>query len=265
MFLVRNGLEHNRCRSGGPEEGRDERVQTRDPISMPETELCSHDSSSHPVHPRPPRSQHKLMVVSDEGCNPFYCSIDAATFLHNLRIGLALHPRSQDHHLRYSFASCLLRECGDLEFLASGADVRVATERNLPAPYLHAPKLPLIPTQADDFLMTHNDRFWIPVSSPSPPTSPFTSSSIDARQKLLGDYSDLNGASLWAKSSDAVNCGSFELSGKADKIEFSAPGLVYSPVDPILDRYRPQETSDNLVARVQELEGLFSDRPWFSS
>ena len=205
------------------------------------------------------------MLVSDEGRNPFYCSVDAATFLHNLRLRLSLHRHSHDHHLRHSFASCLLRECGDLEFIAPGADVHVATEQDPSISYLDAPKLPLIPTQADDFLMTHTDRLWIPVSSPSPPASPFTSSSIDARQKLLGDYTDLRGTSLWAKSSDDINCGSFELSGKADKIKFSVPGLMYSPVDHMLDRYNPQEARvDSLVARVRELEGLCSYWLWFS-
>lgn len=200
------------------------------------------------------------MLVSDEGCNPFYCSVNAATFLRNLRLGLALHRHSQDHHLRHSFASCLLRECGDLEFLAHGADVHVPTERDIPTYYHDVPKLPLILTQADDFLMTHTDRLWIPMSSPSPPVSPLTSSSTDARKKLLGDYSDLRGTSMLAKSSDDVNCGSFELSGKADKIKFSVPGLVYSPADPVLNRYNPQDTRvDSLVTRVQELEGLFSD------
>jgi len=205
------------------------------------------------------------MLVSDEGYNPFYCSVDAATFLHNLRLKLTLHRHPHDHHLRHSFASCLLRECGDLGFFAPGADLHVATEQSLSISHLDAPKLPLIPTKADDFLMTHADRLWIPVSSPSPPGSPFTSSSTNARQKLLGNYSDLRGTSLWAKSSDDVNCGSFELSGKADKIKFSVPGLVYSPVEPALDRYNPQETkADSLVARVQELEGLCSDWFWFS-
>ena len=198
------------------------------------------------------------MLVCDEGYNPFYCSVDAATFLHNLRLGLALHRHSQDH-LRHSFASCLLRECSDLEFLATGAGVHVATERDLSESYLDAPKLPLIPTQADDFLMTHADRHRITVSPPSPPASSLTSSSIDARQKLRDDYSDLRGTTLWAKSSDDVNRGSFELSGKADKIKFSVPGLVYSPADPVLNRYTPQETRvDGLIARVQRLEGLFS-------
>lgn len=192
------------------------------------------------------------MLVSDEGCNPFYCSVNAATFLRNLRLGLTLHRHSQDHHLRQSFASCLLRECGDLELVAPGADGHVLTD--LSTSYLNAPKLPLILT--DDFLTTHNDRFWIPGSSPSPPVSPLTSSSIDARKKLLDDYSDLRGASLWTKSSDGVNCGSFELSGKADKIKFSVPGLVYSPADPVLNKYNPQDTRvDSLVTRVQELEG----------
>lgn len=131
--------------------------------------------------------------------------------------------------------------------------------------YFDAPKLPLIPMQADDFLLTHTDRLWIPVSSPSPPASPLTSSSTDARQKLLDHYSDLRGTTLWVKSSDDVNCGSFELSGKADKIKFSVPGLVYSPAEPILDRYSPQETRvDSLVSRVRELEGLCSDWFWFS-
>lgn len=202
------------------------------------------------------------MLVCDEGCNPFYCSVDAATFIHKLRLKVALHRHSHDHHLRHSFALCLLRECGDLGFFAPGADLHVATEQNLSVPHTDAPKLSLIPMQADDFLMTHADRLWIPVSSPSPPASPFTSSSTNIRQKLLGGYSDLRGTSLWAKSSDDVNCGSFELSGKADKIKLSASGLVYSPVVPALDRYNSQETRvDGLVARVQELEGLCSD--WF--
>lgn len=205
------------------------------------------------------------MLVSDEGCNPFYCSVDAATFFHSLRLRLALHRHSHDHHLRHSFASRLLRECGDLESFAPGAGVHVATEQRPLISYHDAPKLPLIPTQADDFLMTHTDRLWIPVSSPSPPASPLTSSSTNARQKLLDGYSDLRGASLWAKSSDGINCGSFELSGKADKIKFSAPGLVYSPADPVIDRYGPQGTRvGGLVARVQELEGLYSDWLWFS-
>lgn len=199
------------------------------------------------------------MLVSDEGCNPFYCSVNAATFLRNLRLGFSLHRYSQDHHLRQSFASCLLRECGDLEFLAPEVDVHEHA-RDLSTSYLDAPKLPLILTQADEFLMTHTDRLWIPMSSPSPPLSPLTSSSMGVGRKLLGDYSDLRGASLWAKSSDGVNCGSFELSGKADKIEFSVPGLVYSPADPILNKFDPQETRvDGLVARVQELEGLCPD------
>jgi hypothetical protein len=198
------------------------------------------------------------MLVSDEGCNPFYCSVNAATFLRNLRLGLALHRHSQDHHLRQSFASCLLRECGDLEFLAPGEDMRVPAEPDLS--YLDAPKLPLILTHADDFLMTHADRLWIPMSSPSPPASPLTSSSTDARQKLLDGYSDLRDATLWAKSNDDVNCRSFELSGKADKIKFSVPGLVYSPADPVLDKFNPHDTRvDGLVARVRELEGPFSD------
>ena len=208
------------------------------------------------------------MLVSDEGCNPFYCSVDAATFLRNLRLGLALHRHSQDHHLRQSFASCLLRECGDLELLAPGADVHVPTVQSLSSSYGDVPKLPLILAQADDFLTTHTDRLWIPVSSPSPPTSPLTSSSIDARRKLLDGYSDLRGASLWAKSSDGVNRGSFELSGKADKIKFSLPGLVYSPADLVLNRFAPQDTRlelDSLVARVQELEGLCSDWLWLST
>ena len=205
------------------------------------------------------------MLVSDEGCNPFYCSVDAATFLHNLRLRLALHRHSHDHHLRHSFASGLLRECSDLEFFAPRADVHVTTERSLSMSCLDAPKLPLIPTQADDFLLTHTDRLWIPVSSPSPPASPFTSSSSNARQKLLDGYSGLRGASLWAKSSGGVNCGSFELSGKADKIKFSVPGLVYSPAEAVLDRYNPQETRvDSLALRVQELEGLCSDWLWFT-
>jgi len=200
------------------------------------------------------------MLVSDEGCNPFYCSVDAATFLHNLRLRLALHRHSHDHHLRHSFASCLLRECGDIVIFAPGVDVHIATEQNLSIPYIDAPKFPLIPTQADDFLTTHTDQLWIPVSSPSSPASPLSSSSTNARQKLLEGYSDFRGASLWAKSSDAVNCGSFELSGKADKIKFSVPGLVYSPADHVLGRYNPQEARvDSLVARVQELEGLCSD------
>ena len=203
------------------------------------------------------------MLVSDEGCNPFYCSTNAATFLRNLRLGLGLHRHSQDHHLRQSFASCLLRECGDLELLAPGADVHAPTERT--SYYVDAPKLPLILTQADDFLMTHTDRLWIPMSSPSPPASPLTSSSIDGRRKLLGDYSDLRGTTLWAKSSDGVNCGSFELSGQVDRIKFSVPGLVYSPADPVLNRYNPEDTRvDSLVARVQELEGLCSDWLRFS-
>ena len=203
------------------------------------------------------------MLVCDEGYNPFYCSVDAATFLHNLRLRLGLHGDAHDHHLRHSFATCLLRECGDLGFFASESDALVVAEQGLP--YLDAPELPLIPTQTEDFLMTHTDRLWIPVSSPSPPASPLSSSSTDARQKLLGDWSGLRGASLWAKSSDDVNCGSFELSGKAEKIKFSVPSLVYSPVDPVLDRYHPQETRvDGLVARVQELEGLCSDWLRFS-
>jgi len=228
-------------------------------------ELRSHDSSSPPDHPHPrPSVCTQLMLVSDEGCNPFYCSVDAATFLHNLRLKLALHRHSHDHHLRHSFASCLLRECGGLDFFAPGADLHFVTERNPSISHLDAPKLPLITTQADDFLMTHADRLWIPVSSPSPPASPFTSSSTNVRQKLLGDYSDLRGTSLWAKSSDDVNRGSFELSGKAEKIKFSVPGLVYSPVEPAFDRYNSQETRvDSLVARVQELEGLYSDWFWF--
>jgi len=199
------------------------------------------------------------MLVCDEGYNPFYCSVDAATFLHNLRLRLTLHRHSHDHHLRHSFAACLLRECGDLGFFAPESDVHVVPEQGLL--HLSSPKLPLIPTQTEDFLMTHTDQLWIPVSSPSPPASPFSSSSIDdARQKLPGDWSDLRGASLWAKSSDDVNCGSFELSGKAEKIKFSVPNLVYSPVDHVLDRYHPQETRvDSLVARVQELEGLCSN------
>ena len=213
--------------------------------------------------PSSPRT-HWLMLVCDEGYNPFYCSVDAATFLHNLRLRLALHRHSHDHYLRHSFASCLLRECGDLEFLASEPDVHVGPGQN--PFYLDGPKLPLIPTQTEDFLMTHTDRLWIPVSSPSPPASLLSSSSADARQKLLGGFSDLKGVSSWAKSSDEVNCGSFELSGKAEKIQFSAPGFVYSPVDPVLDRYSPQETrTNNLVARIQELEGLCSDWLWLSS
>ena len=136
--------------------------------------------------------------------------------------------------------------------------MHVASEQNLS--YLDGFKLPLIQTQTEDFLMTHTDRFWIPVSSPSPPVSLLSSSSADARQKLLNEFSDLRGASSWAKSSDDVNCGSFELSGKAEKIKFSVPGLVYSPVDPVLDRYNPQEArADGLVTRIQELEGLCSD------
>ena len=219
--------------------------------------------SSRPDYPRPSACT-ATMLVSDEGRNPFICSVNASTFLRNLRLGLALHRHSQDHHLRQSFSSCLLRECGDLEFLASGADVHIPTERDLPTAYLDAPKLPLILTQADDFLLTHADRLWIPVSSPSPPASPLTSSSIYARQKLLDDYSDLKGA-LWARSSDDVNCGSFELSGKADKIKFSVPGLVYSPADPVLNRYNPQDTRvDSLVTRAQELEGLCSHWLWSS-
>lgn len=205
------------------------------------------------------------MLVCDEGYNPFYCSVDAATFLHNLRLGLALHRHSQDHHLRHSFASCLLRECGDLELLPPGTDAHTAMERDFSTSYLNVPKFPLIPTQTDDFLMTHTDRHWILVSSPSPPASSLTPSSTDAKQKLLDDYGDLRGTTLWAKSSDGVNCGSFELSGKADKIKFSVPGLVYSPADPVLNRYNPQETRvDSLVARVQELEGLYSDWLRFS-
>lgn len=201
---------------------------------------------------------HWLMLVCDEGCNPFYCSVDAATFLHNLRLRLALHRHTHDHHLRHSFASCLLREYGDLGFFASEPGVHVASEQDLP--YLGVSKLSSIPTQTEDFLRTHTDRLWIPVSSPSPPVSPLGSSSTSARQKLPGDYSDLRGTTLWAKSSDDVNCGSFELSGKAERIKFSVPSLVYSPADPMLDRYRPQETKvDSLVARVQELEGLCSD------
>jgi len=207
---------------------------------------------------------YRLMLVCDEGCNPFYCSVDAATFLRNLRLRLALHRHSQDHHLRRSFAACLLRECGDLGLFAPESDVHVVPDQD--PPYLDAPKLPLIPTQTEDFLTTHTDRLWIPVSPPSPPASPLSSSSTDARQKLPGDWSDLRGASLWAKSSDDVNCGSFELSGKAEKIKFSVPSLVYSPVDPLLDRYHPQETGvDNLVARIQELEGLCSDWLRFSA
>ena len=236
------------------------------PAPHREAELRSHDPSSPPDHPHPrPSACTGPMLVSDEGYNPFYCSVDAATFLHNLRLKFAPHRHSHDHHLRHSFTSCLLRECGDLEFFTSGADLHVAAERNLSMSHLDAPKLPLIPTQANDFLMTHADRFWIPVSSPSPPASPFTSSSTDARQKLLGDYSDLRGTSLWAKSNDDVNCRSFELSGKADKIKFSVPDLVYSPVEPALDRYNSQETRvERLVARVRELEGLCSDWFWFS-
>jgi hypothetical protein len=228
-------------------------------------ELRSHDSSP-PDHPRPrPSAYTGLMLVSDEGYNPFYCSVDAATFLHNLRLKLALHRHSHDHHLRHSFASCLLRECGDLDFFAPGVDLHAATEQNLSISHLDAPKLPLILTQADDFLMTHADRLWIPISSPSPPASPFTSSSTSVRQKLLDDYSDLRGTSLWAKSSDDVNYRSFELSGKADKIKFSVPGLFYSPVEPALGRYRSRGAgAGGLVARVQELEGLCSDRFWFS-
>lgn len=62
-----------------------------------------------------------------------------------------------------------------------------------------------------------------------------------------------------------MNRGSFELSGKAEKIKFSVPGLVYSPAVPALDRYNSQETRvDGLVTRVQELEGLYSDWSWFS-
>jgi hypothetical protein len=203
------------------------------------------------------------MLVCDEGFNPFYCSVDAATFLHNLRLRLALRRHSHDHHLRHSFASCLLRECDDLGIFASGPTMHGRPGENLA--YLDASKLPLIPTQADDFLMTHADRFWIPVSPPSPPASPFSSSSTDVRQKLLDDYSDLGGASLWAKSSDDVNYGSFELSGKAEKIKFSVPGLVYSPADPVLDRYDLQETrAQSLVARIQGLEGLCSDWLRFS-
>ena len=134
----------------------------------------------------------------------------------------------------------------------------VATEHNPPISHFDAPKLPLIPT--------HTDRHWIPVSSPSPPVSPLTSSSSDARQILLDNYSDLRDAILWAKSSDGVNRGSFELSGKADKIKYSVPGLVYSPVEPALGRHNPQETRiDGLVTRVQELEGLCSDWFWFSA
>ena len=222
-----------------------------------EAELRSHDSSSHPDHPRPPGCA-VIMLVSDEGCNPFFCSVNAATFLRNLRLGLALRRHSQDHHLRQSFSSCLLRECGDMESLTLGADVHVPAERDVS--FLDASKLPLILTQADDFLMTHTDRLWMPMSSPSPPASPLTSSSIDARRKLLDGYSDLRGTSLWAKSSDDINYGSFELSGKADKIKFSVPGLVYSPADPVLDRYNPQDTRvGTLVARVQDLEGSCFD------
>ena len=202
------------------------------------------------------------MLVCDEDCNPFYCSVDAATFLHNLRLRLALHRHSHDHHLRHSFASCLVRECGDLGFFAPGAGVHVASEQD--SSFLDPSAFPLIPTHTDDFLMTHTDRLWIPLSSPSPPASPLSSSSTDAEQKLLDGYSDLRGASLWAKSSDGVNCGSFELSGKAEKIKFSVPGLVYSPVIPARDRHNPQETKvDGLVTRIQELEGLCSD--WLSS
>ena len=197
------------------------------------------------------------MLVSDEGYNPFYCSVDAATFLHNLRLRFALHRHSHDHHLRHSFASCLLREYGDFKLFEPEAGMHtVAAEQNLSIPYFDAPKLPLIPT--------YSDRHWIPVSSPSPPVSPLTSSSSDARQKLLDNYSDLRDAILWAKSSDDVNCGSFELSGKADKIKFSVPAPAYSPVEPALGRYNTQETRvDGLVARVQELEGLCSDWFWF--
>ena len=141
-----------------------------------------------------------------------------------------------------------------------------AMERDFSTSYSNAPKFPLIPTQTDDFLMTHADRHWILFSSPSPPASSLTSNSTDARQKLLDDYGDLRGTTLWAKSSDGINCGSFELSGKADKIKFSVPGLVYSPADPVLNRYDPQETRVNtLAARVRELEGLCSDWLWFSS
>jgi len=205
------------------------------------------------------------MLISDEGCNPFYCSVDAPTFLHSLRVRLSLHRHSHDHQLRHSFASCLLRECGDLVFFAPGPDVQVATDENHSISFLDVPKFPLIPTQTDDFLMTHTDRLWIPVSSPSPPASPFSSSSTDARQKLLDDYSGLRGASLWAKSSDDVNCRSFELSGRAEKIQLSVPGLVYSPVDPGLDRYNPRESgAGSLVTRVHELEGPCSDWLWFS-
>ena len=203
------------------------------------------------------------MLVCDEGYNPFYCSVDAATFLHNLRLRLALHQHSHDHHLRHSFASCLLREYGDLELFAPGSGVHIAPERDLS--HLDASKLSLIPTQTEDFLVTHTDRLWIPVSSPSPPATLLSSSSTSAREKLLDEYSDLRDATLWVKSSDDVNCGSFELSGKADKIKFSVPGLVYSPVDPVLDIYNPQESgADGLVARIQELEGLCSNWLWFS-
>ena len=204
------------------------------------------------------------MLVCDEGYNPFYCSVDAATFLHNLRLRLTLHRHSHDHHLRHSFAACLLRECGDVGSFVPESDVYIVPEQD--PPHLDAPKLPLIPTQTEDFLMTHTDQLWIPVSSLSPPASPLSSTSTDdVRQKLLGDWSDLRGASLWAKSSDDVNCGSFELSGKAEKIKFSVPNLVYSPVDHVLDRCHPQETRvDSLVARVQELEGLCSDWLRFS-
>ena len=205
------------------------------------------------------------MLAHDEDYNPFYCSIDAPTFLHNLRLGLTLHRHSQDHHLRHSFTSCLLRECGDLEFPAPRKGAHVVPAQDPPMSYLDAPKMLLIPMQADDSLMTHADRPWVPVTSASPTVSLFTSSSTDAGQRLPVHYKNLRGGPSWTKSSDDFNCQSFDLSGKPDKIKFSVPGLVYSPEDPALDTYNPRETrADSLVARVQELEGLCSDWLRFS-
>jgi hypothetical protein len=72
------------------------------------------------------------MLVCDEGFNPFYCSVDAATFLHNLRLRLALRRHSRTItisgilSLLVSFASAAISESSRLE------QVCMVVQRNRP-------------------------------------------------------------------------------------------------------------------------------------
>lgn len=190
-------------------------------------------------------TKYSTPIIDEQ--NPFYCpSVPAASFLQSLRQKVSLESHSR-HTLGYSQ--------GQDEFstpsFAKLLDQSISEEDLLDLMY-RRPTLPGSPLDEDSSL----DSIY-PVSHRLGYRQPGSDVDRERREPSVASesFSDLQGPMIHERSFLAVNDGSFELSAKADRIQYFPKMIGFTPSDPTRRNYGAIAVDSDRDVHVQNLSG----------